>query len=254
MAVIEHPIKLNSEQHRAFAEKVIWQTVGIVNCRRDQITSPTEIAYSEGIGTGSACRWKDRDIILTAKHVLQDALPSDLRFFLRPSGQIDWNTRPEQPALSERVALRSEKIVRCREHDLAAVVLDRDRADRSSLQYCELPVGLVPPPPPGSGVFLAGYPSDQAHQVERTITSDGVTHRAFAVVGNGHWGSVVSEVPILSIDIQRRYPFPNWLRPFRDWCKAFRVQWHRGVVSTAGDGGSLDRATRFGGSADTLAP
>ena len=40
MATVEHPIGLNSEQHRAFAAKVFWQTVGIVNLVRVQWTTP----------------------------------------------------------------------------------------------------------------------------------------------------------------------------------------------------------------------
>ena len=196
MATTEHPIALNSEQHRAFAEKVIWQTVGIVNCTRVPIRTESGMLYAEkGLGTGSACIWKDKKVILTARHVVEEANRSDLRFFLRPSGRIDWNSQSAPADYSERIELPIDRIIQSSRYDLCAIVLlPVPDMERFPLQYCNLPNGFGGAPSSG-GVFLAGFPSDQAIRMESVITSPGTIHQALAAVGRGCWATIVAEKP-----------------------------------------------------------
>jgi hypothetical protein len=197
MGVVEHPIGHDVVLHRAFAERVVWQTVGVINCRYERADLPRGgTAYFQGIGTGSACCWNGRDIILTAKHVLEGARIQDLRFLLRPSGQMDdWSSRFTPSAASERVELGIENIAVCRTYDLAAIVLNQDRSDRTQLQYCDLPSSFAPVPAPGGGVFLVGYPSDLTVSVASRRGPDGVTQHALGAVGKGCWTTVVGETP-----------------------------------------------------------
>lgn len=196
MASVEHPIGQNLARHRAFAERVVWQMVGIINCKYQMATSPGGTAYCQGIGTGSAFRWKNKYLILTAKHVLEDAGASDLRFLLRPSGQLgDWATRFERPELSERVEFAIDRIVMSPRYDLAAIILGSDPSGRAHLQYCQLPSGLAPVPTAGSGVFLAGYPSDLTVTVASRVGADGVALHALGAIGYGCWTTVVDKPP-----------------------------------------------------------
>jgi hypothetical protein len=197
MRVVENPVGHDIVLHRAFAERVVWQTVGVINCNYERTDLPRGgTAYFQGIGTGSACCWNGRDIILTAKHVLEGAGIPDLRFLLRPSGQMDdWSSRFTPSAVSERVELAIENVVISRAHDLAAIVLNRERSDRAHLQYCELPDSFAPVPASGGGVFLVGYPFDLAVSVASRRGADGITQHALGAVGKGCWAPVVGEPP-----------------------------------------------------------
>jgi hypothetical protein len=196
MATVEHPIGLNSEQHRAFSEKVFWQTVGIVNLVRVQGKTDTGRAFAvEEMGAGSACLWKDRKLILTAKHVLEGAGPTDLLFFLRPSEQIDWVTRAATPTLARRIALQIETIVECPQEDLAVLILADEDADRSRLHFCDLPTAFAPVPSGPGVTLLIGYPGDQSFPVASTRQPNGSVHYDLAAVPAVLWGSIVDEIP-----------------------------------------------------------
>jgi hypothetical protein len=196
MAVIEHPIGLNSEQHRAFTEKVFWQTVGVVNLVRVTGKTPAGRTVSaEEMGTGSACRWKGRKLVVTAKHVLDGAGPTDLAFFLRPSGQIGWVTHEAPPPFAERVSLRIREIVESPSEDLAALVVSEEDADRSNLQFCDLPAAFAPVPSGPGVTLLIGYPGDQTFPVAITRQRSGSIQMDLGALPSACWGSIVDEVP-----------------------------------------------------------
>ena len=70
MSSVEHPLALKSEQHHAFSERVAWHTALVINGVWTEGKSETgQNVSSEGVGVGSACCWKDKRLILTAKHV-----------------------------------------------------------------------------------------------------------------------------------------------------------------------------------------
>ena len=194
MGTVEHPKALNSEQHRAFAEKVACHAVGIVNGVRRQTKLPTGKTYSfEDMGTGSACSFNRKRFILTAKHVLEDAELADLRFFLRLNRPIDWGTRPSVPAFGGSTRLRIEKIVRCRWEDLACTVLDENNPF-ATFHFCDLPSNFAEVPKEG-GVLVTGYPSDQSTPVMSTRGADGSVQTAFAAKPMGSWVTIATDAP-----------------------------------------------------------
>ena len=196
MPTIEHPLGLNSEQHRAFSERVFSQTVGIVNLVRAPHRAPNgKTASVEEMGTGSACRWRDRNLVLTAKHVVEGAGPSQLRFFLRPSGKIEWVARSGPVEFAERELLEVDDVITCGWEDLAALVSARTHADSPSLHFCALPdkFGTVPPAP---GVTLIiGYPGDLSFPVASSRQPTGSINYACAATPAACWASVVDETP-----------------------------------------------------------
>lgn len=198
MASIEHPIGMNSEQHRAFTEKVFSQTVGVVNLLRVQgKTAAGKTMLVEEMGTGSACRWKGRRFVLTAKHVLAGAGSSELAFFARPSGRIAWVTRDAPPAFAQRVPLRIEEIFESPCEDIAALILHEEDADSSRLHFCDLPIGFAPVPSGPGVTLLIGYPGDRSFPVASARQQDGSVQHALCAVPAACWGSIIGEAPPL---------------------------------------------------------
>jgi hypothetical protein len=187
---------MNSEQHRAFTENVFWHTVGVVNLVRVQGKTSTGTAISvEEMGAGSACSWMGKKLVLTAKHVVAGAEPSELAFFTRPSGQIGWVTRDGPPAFAERVPLRIEEIVESPRQDLAALILTGGEADRSQLHFCDLPACLAPVPSGPGVTLLIGYPGDQSFPIATVRRRNGSVHHDLVAVPEAFWGSIVDNPP-----------------------------------------------------------
>jgi hypothetical protein len=135
-----------------------------------------------------------KELILTAKHVLESAGTADVRFFLRPSGPIDWGARPSQPATAESVRLEIDDIVRCASEDIACIVL-RPRSLRHPLEFADLPAAFADAPPPGSGTLIFGCPSDQSIPVASFSQPGGSLWRALAVRPQGCWAVVEKDPP-----------------------------------------------------------
>jgi hypothetical protein len=74
----QHVIGLNLEEQKAFTEQAFSHTVGVVNLK--EIVNESARLRSEQIGTGSTCDWKGKKVILTAKHVVEGADPSEIAF------------------------------------------------------------------------------------------------------------------------------------------------------------------------------
>jgi hypothetical protein len=116
----QHTVGQNIEANKALLERIFWHMVGIVNLvrRKGEVTPGKAIAWQE-IGTGAACQYRGAKIILTAKHVLENAGPSDLRFLPRGSGRIEWADEPRRTR-TERTSFDIERIVRCEWEDLCS--------------------------------------------------------------------------------------------------------------------------------------
>ena len=185
----QHLIGQNIEANKALLERLFWHMVGIVNLvrRKTTISPGREVAWQE-IGTGTACQYRGARIILTAKHVLEDAGPSDLRFLPRGSGRIEWADEPRRTR-TERIALDIERIVLCEWEDLAAIVLARTCAELEYVRFCELPDKLAYPPEQGMCVVI-GYPYDQSFVAEASTRENGTTHRLSAK-SDGFWSEIV---------------------------------------------------------------
>lgn len=68
----EHEIGLVIAENRAFIERTAWHVVCVVNVgfghdEKRRITA-------DEVGTGTACKFKDHDLTLTAEHVIESAM------------------------------------------------------------------------------------------------------------------------------------------------------------------------------------
>jgi hypothetical protein len=111
---------------RAFIELITAYSVGVVNTRRVSFTASTE---SECIGTATAIRENNRSFLLTAKHNVDDASPSDLRYM--PKATAAAVVRESQAPIDRfYVQFRQEfpvvEILCCPWEDLAVLVLDNN--------------------------------------------------------------------------------------------------------------------------------
>ncbi len=71
------------------------------------------------------------------------AEPDSLAFLLRVDDAINWEGMGKPEGVASRVSLPVERIVRCKEHDLAAIVLRADDLTGFRMQFCELPKQLA---------------------------------------------------------------------------------------------------------------
>ena len=172
----EHKIGLMVTEYKVFIERIAWYSVGIVNPFAS--VNHKEKRMADDIGTGTACTWKGHKLILTAEHVIAEAEPKDLAFFLRVDDAISWEGAGKPEKGIARVSLPIEKIVRCVEHDLAAIVLRTKDLTGSSMQFCELSKHLSKRRTlkrKGS-LILLGYPKDRIFNVSKTKIANAETH------------------------------------------------------------------------------
>lgn len=192
---VEHPVSLESELHHAFAERVAWHTAVVVNgSLTESRLASGRVFASEGLGIGSACCWNGRKLIITAKHVVEGATPSDIRFFLRQDRPIDWNTRPSRQSADPATVLPVEEIVRCPWEDLACIVLAPNDPDRR-LEFVDLPNDFGDVPSDGGGALIHGAPIDKVVAIGEGRLPDGSRWRSRAVQVVGCWAVVTLEAP-----------------------------------------------------------
>jgi len=195
MSSVEHPIALNSELHHAFSERAAWHTAVVISGVLTEVRSETgQVFSSEGVGIGSACVWKGKKLILTAKHVVEGATPNDIRFFLRQDRPIDWNARPSRPTAERAIVLAIQEIVRCPSEDLACVVLAANESGRR-LEFVDLPRDFGDVPPDGSGTLILGAPTEKVVAITEGQRPDGQRWRSCAVQVTGSWAVVSAEAP-----------------------------------------------------------
>jgi hypothetical protein len=167
----EHKIGLMVGENRALIERIAWYSVGVVNLLADVDLDNKTMA--DGLGTGTACTWEGHNLILTAEHVVDKAEPRNLAFLLRVNDAINWEGMGKPEEVVPRVSLPVERIVRFKEHDLAAIVLRADELTGFRMQFCELPKQLATSRTlkrEGS-LILLGYPTDRIFTVANTKTA-----------------------------------------------------------------------------------
>jgi hypothetical protein len=172
----EHKIGLMIGENKAFIERIAWYSVGVVNLLAD--VDHQNRTMADGLGTGTACTWEGHNLILTAEHVVDKAEPSNLTFLLRVDDAINWEGMGRPEEVIPRVSLPVETIVRCKEHDLAAIVLRADDLAGFRMQFCELPKQLATSRTlkrEGS-LMLLGYPADRIFPVAETRTANAVAN------------------------------------------------------------------------------
>ena len=168
----EHRIGLMMVENRAFIERIAWYTVGIVNLLVDVDYQKKTMA--DGLGTGTACTWKGHNLILTAEHVIAKAEANNLAFLLRVDEAINWEGMGKPEKVVERVSLPVERIVRCMEHDLAAIVLRTKELTPFRMQFCELPGHLSKrrTAKRKGSLILLGFPTDRIFDVSKIKTAN----------------------------------------------------------------------------------
>jgi hypothetical protein len=172
----EHKIGLMMVENRAFVERIAWYSVGIVNLLA--VVNYKEKRAADEFGTGTACTWKGHRLILTAEHVIAKAEPCDLAFLLRVDDAINWEGTGKPEKVVERVSLPIERIIRNKEHDLAAIVLRTNDLTGVSMQFCELPKHLSKrrTAKRKGSLILLGYPKDQIFTVSTMKTANAEAH------------------------------------------------------------------------------
>ncbi|PYT78208.1 MAG: hypothetical protein DMG42_01180 [Acidobacteria bacterium] len=78
-------IELIDREGEAIEEAVAWHTIGIV---ADE---------GQSIGTGSAILWRQRPLIITARHVIEDSPDSGIWFYFRDEGTMKRSPIDELP-------------------------------------------------------------------------------------------------------------------------------------------------------------
>src|SRR5205807_4471399 len=199
-AFMEHPIGANLEAQKAFWQRAYSHTVGVVNLRLEKIGIRNgQQIYGEEVGTGSAVRWRERDLILTAGHIANDAGISELEFFLRASGTINWDSEARATDVSHRVALEIEQIALCTSEDLAAIVL---RPNAARVDFLTLNEDTFSSPPVGANVLLFGHPADGTFEVARIQVGPGIQNMIMACRPAAFIGAIVQapERPLSGFD------------------------------------------------------
>jgi hypothetical protein len=172
----EHVIGLSLEEQKAFMELALAHTVGVVNLK-EAVDRKKRIRSDGSLGTGSACLWNNKAIVLTARHVLDEASPGEVAFLPRAETSLKWDAPGQTSGVAERVVLEIERIVRSESEDLAAIVLKSTDLNPLNCEFCPLPQRLAADmTAKGEGsVLLAGFPVDQTYTVLETRNSDGLS-------------------------------------------------------------------------------
>jgi hypothetical protein len=192
MSTVDNPIGLSIEENKAFHEKAWSHVVGIVNLK-EQIDENKRERW-EGIGTGGAYRWRDKRIVLTAKHVLEDAGVSDVAFLPRTGSSLGWEHPGKISGISARVGGIVQEIVGCPWEDLAALILNDEAASRLNVDFCELPRRFSSDTTVSTdgSVLIIGFPMDQAFEVSRARTP-GRTTVSLGCPCESFWAKIVRE-------------------------------------------------------------
>ena len=136
----------------AIEEAIAWQTACIVS------------DDGKFIGTCTLIRWRQRELILTARHVVQDCSKEGIRFHFRPEGTMkrapisELHSHPEVRYRQKvRVEIAAKHIARS--FDLAALELSGVLPPEHLARFFELS-DRESTPEIGTPVALRGYPSD----------------------------------------------------------------------------------------------
>lgn len=135
----QNPKGLMIGEYSAFIERIAWYSLGIV----DVLADKADGRIADGLGSGTACRWRGHSLILTADHVLKSKESDNLAFLLRVDDAINWEGDRAPEKVVRRISLPIDRILRCKEHDLAAIVLRSSELSRFRIQFCELPNQLM---------------------------------------------------------------------------------------------------------------
>src|SRR5882672_522613 len=121
-------LELDRQAYRADLIRLLNHTVAIVNQVQVTGTDPTTGALvdSEECGTGCTVKWRDVNLILTAKHVIEGADTNQIRIYSTPNGPIRFAGRNDLTSsdIGAGEPFKGSAVHRCEKRDLAALVVD----------------------------------------------------------------------------------------------------------------------------------
>lgn len=107
------------------------------------------------LGTGTLVRFNNRELVLTARHVLPYPQPDNVFFLPCPSGGLQINSSPQQARYEWRQRWNITAVASNRDLDLAAIFL----ADGPpNAVYFDLNTTTAAIPDPSAPIGLLGYP------------------------------------------------------------------------------------------------
>lgn len=148
--------QFEAEAIKGMDEAAAWHTVGIV-CNLGH-------RESQGVGTGVAVKFCNRQFILTAAHVIHGTKLKDLWFLFRPPGSLvraeysELPSRLREVAITPRRKLPLKKAFIYRRSDIALLeVADQNVEEEYTVRFFEVTPNAATPPP-GTVILSKGYP------------------------------------------------------------------------------------------------
>jgi len=147
-------------------------SIAIVNGIRVYGVDPISGRRADGeeVGTGCAGCWGDHCFILTARHVIENAQPRDLRFFCLPTGGIECRSaselRRQDIVDAEPLADSAAIIYRCDWEDLALVTTMPSAVPNA--EFFDAMNEWIDPSV-GEPVHCFGFPSDHRLTVDQRM-------------------------------------------------------------------------------------
>lgn len=157
----------------ACTRHLLQHTAGIVNgVRVSGVNRYTrERGDSEEPGTGCPMRWGRNHFVLSAKHLFENAKPTDVRVFTFANQPVQYKSPATVTMrdIVDGVTLTEGSIIhRCAWEDLAVVTVDP--ANFPDTEFIE-PERYWVDPPPGENVHCCGFPSDHSLMLNRRAVS-----------------------------------------------------------------------------------
>jgi len=211
----EKELLMMNHANEASRRRFWMHTVAVINSNR--VIGPDPFnrgkqADAEEFGTGLIAKWADRHFILTAKHVLKDAKPSDLRIFWCPGGIIE-PKKPEELGKGDvldgiPLTDATSKIHLCDWEDLAMITVPPEAIGENA-EFVDLTKDWIDPPP-GERVHCFGFPSDSKFVWETTVIN-GKTEKNLAIYPGTFEGEVIAKPSFLTDDFSEEL---HYLVPF----------------------------------------
>jgi hypothetical protein len=154
----------NIEDHtkRAIVDRLLRHTAGIVNDQRLTGTDPAtgRRADEEQPGTGCFIRWGGSHAIITARHVVENAGPKNVRVFSYPAGgfKIQESDEVTFQDVVEAVRLASDATIHlCSWEDIAVLTVAPDAFPGA--EFVDVGTDWTDPSE-GESISCCGFPSD----------------------------------------------------------------------------------------------
>ncbi len=205
---------LLNQSWNASIHRFWMHSVGIINGVPIPCDDPTtgKPTTTEEFGSGCAARWGTHRFILTAKHVLEDATPGDLRILYSPTGGPEWksfsNLTRADVVDGIAVSEHNAAIHRCEWEDLA-LITSIPRADGPQyVEFFDLSQEWIDPGE-GESLHCFGFPADSWVPWETKLTGR-TEHRSIAVSASVFYGNVIPEAdfPTRGFDSKLHYLVP----------------------------------------------